>query len=42
MPFPKIKDFEIKQPMFGANYLQGRILAEPDGMQDIFFCSDTL
>lgn len=31
MPFPKIKDFEIKQPMFGANYLQGRILAEPDG-----------
>lgn len=31
MPFKLIKDFEIKQPMFGANYLEGKILAEDGG-----------
>nr|XP_009857700.1 WW domain-binding protein 2-like [Ciona intestinalis] len=31
MPFKNIKDFEIKQPVFGANYLQGKLNAEPDG-----------
>lgn len=31
MPFYYVKDFEIKQPTFGANYLCGRILAQPGG-----------
>ncbi|PIK45498.1 putative WW domain-binding protein 2-like [Apostichopus japonicus] len=31
MPFYYMKDFEIKQPTFGANYLGGRILAQPGG-----------
>jgi len=31
MPFKQIKDFEIKQPMLGANYLYGRLIAEPNG-----------
>lgn len=31
MPFKQIKDFEIKQPVFGANFLTGKLLAEPDG-----------
>ena len=32
MPFKQIKDFEIKQPMLGANYLYGRLIAEPNGI----------
>jgi len=31
MPFKQIKDFEIKQPVFGANFLTGKLLAEPNG-----------
>nr|CAB3267674.1 WW domain-binding protein 2-like [Phallusia mammillata] len=31
MPFRQIKDFEIKQPVFGANFLQGKIVAEKNG-----------
>ncbi|CAK8683497.1 unnamed protein product [Clavelina lepadiformis] len=31
MPFKNIKDFEIKQPVFGANYLQGKVIAENQG-----------
>uniref|UniRef100_H2YGQ8 GRAM domain-containing protein n=1 Tax=Ciona savignyi TaxID=51511 RepID=H2YGQ8_CIOSA len=31
MPFKNIKDFEIKQPVFGANYLQGKLVAEVGG-----------
>ncbi|XP_071966027.1 uncharacterized protein [Antedon mediterranea] len=31
MPFYYLKDFEIKQPIIGANYLKGRILAQPNG-----------
>jgi len=31
MPFKHIKDFEIKQPVFGANYLVGRLVAEAQG-----------
>lgn len=31
MPFTLIKDFEIKQPVFGANHLEGKILAEEGG-----------
>lgn len=31
MPFKQIKDFEIKQPVFGANYIYGKLIAEPNG-----------
>lgn len=31
MPFKLIKDFEIKQPVFGANHLEGKINAEEGG-----------
>jgi len=31
MPFKQIKDFEIKQPVFGANHLYGKLVAEPNG-----------
>ncbi|XP_039259645.1 WW domain-binding protein 2-like [Styela clava] len=31
MPFKLIKDFEIKQPVFGANHLEGKIMAEEGG-----------
>jgi len=31
MPFKQIKDFEIKQPVFGANFLTAKLLAEPNG-----------
>jgi len=31
MPFKQIKDFEIKQPVFGANFLYGKLIAEPNG-----------
>lgn len=31
MPFKQIKDFEIKQPVFGANFLKGKLVAEANG-----------
>lgn len=31
MPFKLIKDFDIKQPVFGANFLEGKISAEETG-----------
>jgi len=31
MPFKQIKDFEIKQPVFGANLLYGKLIAEQNG-----------
>ena len=24
--------FQVKQPMFGANYVKGDVISEPDGM----------
>lgn len=32
MPFYLIKDCEIKQPVFGANYIKGTVKAETGGM----------
>ncbi|XP_071500379.1 WW domain-binding protein 2-like [Diadema antillarum] len=31
VPFANLKNLEVKQPMFGANYLTGNILAQPNG-----------
>jgi hypothetical protein len=31
MPFHLLRELEIKQPLFGANYLQGQITAENNG-----------
>lgn len=31
MPFTLIKDFEIKQPVFGANHIEGKVLSEQGG-----------
>ncbi|XP_062508807.1 WW domain-binding protein 2-like [Corticium candelabrum] len=31
MPFQLLRQIEIKQPLFGANYLQGEVTAEADG-----------
>eukprot|EP00057_Strongylocentrotus_purpuratus_P000725 XP_001181840.2 PREDICTED: WW domain-binding protein 2 [Strongylocentrotus purpuratus] len=31
VPFTNLKNLEIKQPMFGANYLAGNIVAQPGG-----------
>ncbi|NWH63422.1 WBP2 protein, partial [Geococcyx californianus] len=31
MPFYLLKDCEIKQPVFGANYIKGTVKAEPGG-----------
>ncbi|XP_020858336.1 WW domain-binding protein 2 [Phascolarctos cinereus] len=32
MPFYLMKDYEIKQPVFGANYIRGTVKAEAGGM----------
>lgn len=32
MPFYLLKDCEIKQPVFGANYIKGTVKAEAGGM----------
>lgn len=32
MPFYLMKDCEIKQPVFGANYIKGSVKAEAGGM----------
>lgn len=32
MPFYLTKDCEIKQPVFGANYIKGTVKAETGGM----------
>lgn len=31
MPFLNMRDLELEQPIFGANYIKGRILAEQGG-----------
>ena len=31
MDFQHIRNTEVKQPIFGANYLKGYVIAEPDG-----------
>nr|SVE75284.1 EOG090X0ADZ [Daphnia dolichocephala] len=30
-PFCTMKDVELEQPMFGANYIKGKVRAQPDG-----------
>nr|CAG4646453.1 EOG090X0ADZ [Macrothrix elegans] len=30
-PFSTLKDVELEQPMFGANYIKGKVRAQPDG-----------
>jgi len=30
-PFSTLKDVELEQPMFGANYLKGKVRAQPNG-----------
>ena len=32
MPFFCLKELELEQPVFGANYIKGKINAEPNGM----------
>jgi len=32
MAFYLLKDYEIKQPVFGANYIKGTVKAEAGGM----------
>lgn len=43
MPFYLMKDCEIKQPVFGANYIKGTVKAEAGGMYHsetiVFFSS---
>jgi len=29
-PFSNLKDIELEQPMFGANYIRGKVRAQPD------------
>lgn len=31
LPFRSMRDVELEQPIFGANYIKGRVVAEPDG-----------
>jgi len=30
-PFVALRDVELEQPIFGANYIKGKVLAQPDG-----------
>lgn len=39
MPFYLLKDCEIKQPVFGANYIKGTVKAEAGGMYSTHVCS---
>lgn len=32
LPFRSMRDVELEQPIFGANYIKGRVVAEPDGI----------
>ena len=31
MPFMHMRDLDIEQPVFGANYIKGHVRAEPQG-----------
>lgn len=42
MPFYLLKDCEIKQPVFGANYIKGTVKAEAGGMCSTDVCSVSL
>lgn len=37
MPFYLLKDCEIKQPVFGANYIKGTVKAEAGGGYHIMY-----
>lgn len=39
MPFHLMKNCTVEQPVFGANYIKGTILAAPDGTYDSFLRS---
>ena len=30
-PFVALRDVELEQPIFGANYIKGKVVAQPDG-----------
>ena len=30
MPFVRLRGVELEQPIFGSNYLKGRVFADPD------------
>ena len=30
-PFVALRDVELEQPVFGANYIKGKVLAQPNG-----------
>lgn len=31
MPFHSLRDVKLEQPIFGANYLHGKVIADPGG-----------
>ena len=31
MPFYSMKEVELEQPIFGANYIKGKVIAEQNG-----------
>ncbi|KAH9365050.1 hypothetical protein HPB48_007773 [Haemaphysalis longicornis] len=37
LPFVNVSDLQLKQPLFGANYIQGTVKAEPNGTCNSLF-----
>ena len=37
MPFYCMKEVELEQPIFGANYIKGKVVSEPNGKY--FLCT---
>ena len=36
LPFLLMREVELKQPVFGSNYIKGRVIAEPQGQLHYF------
>jgi hypothetical protein len=34
MPFFTLRELELEQPVFGANYIKGKVIAEPNGLMN--------
>lgn len=34
-PFISLSEVELEQPVFGANYIKGKIQAQPNGMKNV-------
>lgn len=39
-PFISMSDVELEQPVFGANYIRGKIRAQPNGTKELKFLTD--